>query len=223
MGVNVTAVIVAAGMGSRMGFDKVFYKLKGRETVLYSLSAMEENNKIDEIVLVVSEGNLEKAKELCKTRFSKLSKIIAGGRDRTQSVINGVSASSGKYVAIHDGARPLVSQNIITECIENVEKYDAVTVYLPVTDTIKSFKGEFIEKTLDRDTMVSVQTPQCFNRELYLECIEKAKDKSFTDDCALFEFCKIPVKLIRGEEKNIKLTRKTDIFIAEALLEEENL
>ena len=223
MNVNVTAVVVAAGTGSRMGFDKVFYKLKGKETVLYSLKAMEKNDKIDEIVLVVAECNLEKAGEICKDKFSKLSKIVAGGSSRTQSVINGVMSANGKYVAIHDGARPLVSQKVITECIENVEKYDAVTVCLPVTDTIKSFNGEFIEKTLDRDTMVSVQTPQCFNRELYLKCTEDSNGISFTDDCALFEACNIPIKLIRGEEKNIKLTRKTDILVAEALLEEENL
>ncbi len=223
MGVNVTAIIVAAGTGSRMGFDKIFYKLMGRETVLYSLNAMEKNEKVDEIVLVVSEQNLKKAQQLCKDSFSKLSKIVAGKDCRTQSVLNGVINSSGRYVVIHDGARPLISQRMITECIENVEKYDAVSVFLPVTDTIKSFDGDFIQGTFDRSAMVSVQTPQCFNRELYLSCAERLKGRSFTDDCALFELCNIPIKLIRGEESNIKLTKRTDILVAEALLKEEIL
>ena len=223
MDINASAIIVAAGSGERMGFDKVFYKLLGKEVILYSLEAMEKNPRIDEIILVVAESNLKKAEELCRGRFSKLYRIVEGGSSRTASVLNGINAARGKYIAIHDGARPLISQKIITNCIDDVEKYDAVTVSLPITDTIKSFKGEFTHKSLDRENMVSVQTPQCFNKEMYLSCVEKLKGKSFTDDCALFEKCGIPVKLIKGEEKNIKLTRRADIIMARALLEGEEI
>ena len=223
MGINASAIIVAAGSGQRMGFDKVFYKLLGKEVILYSLEAMEKNPKIDEIILVVAKSNLEKAEKLCSGKFPKLRRIVEGGSSRTESVLNGINASCGKYIAIHDGARPLISQKIITDCIESVEKYDAVTVSLPVTDTIKSFKDGFTDKSLNRDEMVSVQTPQCFNKEMYLSCVEKLGGRSFTDDCALFEECGIPVKLITGEERNLKLTRRADIIIAKALLEGEEI
>ena len=215
---KVSAIVVAAGSGTRMGFDKIFLKLCNKETILYSLEAFEANKLVDEIILVVSKDNLFRAKELCKNKFNKLKDIVAGGSCRTESVVNGIKASSGDFVAIHDGARPLISQNVITSCIKCVEKYKAVTVCLHVTDTIKHFSENVIESTIDRDSLISVQTPQCFEKNLYLKCLKDCSSSAFTDDCQLFEECKIPVHLVFGEETNIKLTKPSDIIIAEAFI-----
>ena len=214
MAQTVTAILVAAGASRRMGFDKLSYRLPGGLTVLQaSLRAFERHPRIKEIVLVAG-ANLEICRQLAET-CSKPCKAMSGGATRAESVRAGLAAATGDLVAIHDAARPFVSETVITAAIEAAEQSGAAAPAVPVKDTVKVADGSGrVVSTPDRSTLFAVQTPQCFRRELYhraLEVVTGEKADLVTDDCSLFELAGLPVVLTPGEYANLKITTKEDL------------
>lgn len=214
MAQTVTAILVAAGSSRRMGFDKLSHRLPGGLTVLQtSLQAFEKHPRVNDIVLVAG-ANLETCRELAAT-CSKPCTAVSGGATRAESVRAGLAAASGEIVAIHDAARPFVSESVITAAIEAAEKTGAAAPAVPVKDTIKIADADNrVCSTPDRSTLFAVQTPQCFRRELYhraLAAVTGEKADQVTDDCSLFELAGMPVVLTPGDYANLKITTKEDL------------
>lgn len=217
---KITAIILAAGSSSRMGTDKPTALLLGKPVLYYSLIAFEKSCA-DEIIVVGSENNIASLIAICKKcGITKPVRVITGGDSRDKSALIGVNNAKGDIVSIHDCARPLVTENIINESIISACEKGASIVAVPVKDTIKQIKGECIESTPDRSTLSAAQTPQSFNKELYLKAAEKTKGIPVTDDASVFEKAGIPVYITTGDYTNIKLTTPEDIIIAEAFLKE---
>ena len=221
-----SVIIVSGGKSSRMnGINKQFIELCGIPVIIRSIKAFDNIDEICEIIVVTSTENLDTMKKLISEyNFNKKIKITVGGETRQQSVFNGFKQVDDKseYVAIHDGARPLISRNIIEQLIENVKLYRATTVGVPVKDTIKVVQDGFIKNTPKRDTLFITQTPQVFEKKLYTESVEGAikSGLDFTDDCQLVENIGYKVFMTIGEYSNIKITTPDDIKLAENLLKE---
>ena len=219
-----TAVIVAAGSGQRMGgIDKIMTLLDNKPVIWYSLHAFQQNPSVQQIVLVTRQELLVELAEKCKQwGFDKVTSVVCGGEDRVASVMNGVIAASGKatHLAVHDGARPLVSQKIITETVAKSIKFGAAAPALPVKDTIKVENNGFAEKTPDRSHLRAVQTPQIFDADLLKAALKNAKDKNLTvtDDCSCVEAMGMRIYLTDGEERNLKITTPMDMDIAKMWL-----
>ncbi len=219
-----SAVIAASGNSTRMGMtiSKQLIELCGKPTIGHTLSAFENCDVIDEIIVVCREVDIDSIKAVAD-KFSKVKAVVTGGDTRAQSVKNGVSVASEKaqYFAIHDGARPLVTPYDIKRVVERAYITKAATLGTPVTDTIKVVdKDNIIADTPARDTLRAVQTPQVFERELYLRAIDNAvaNNLSVTDDCSMVESLGESVEIVLGSNENIKLTTQTDITFAEAIL-----
>lgn len=223
------AIVLAAGQGKRMNssIQKQFMMLKGHPLLYYSLKAFEESS-VDEVILVTGPSEIDYCKKeiIKKYGFSKVRSVTAGGRERYDSVYNGLCASDCGYVLIHDGARPLVTADIIERTISAVKEYDACTVGMPVKDTIKiSDDNDMVVRTPPRKNIWQIQTPQAFKYELIRSAHEKLRSGqieniSVTDDSMLVEeLMNHAVKLVEGSYSNIKVTTPEDIMIAEALLE----
>ncbi len=221
-----SVIIVSGGKSSRMnGINKQFVELCGIPVIIRSINAFDNIDEICEIIVVTNTDCLEAMKKLiAKYSFNKKIKITVGGQTRQQSVFNGFKLVDEKsdYVAIHDGARPLISRNVIEQLIENVKLYKATTVGVPVKDTIKVVQNGFIKNTPKRDTLYITQTPQIFKKSLYTESVEGAikSGLDFTDDCQLVENIGYKVFMTIGEYTNIKITTPDDIKLAENLLKE---
>lgn len=223
------AVIVAAGNSTRMGGirSKVLGPLCGRPTLWYSLSAFSNCGEIAEIAVVCRAEDMEQFQTVID-RFSAEHpsapdiSLASGGAARQDSVFCGVRALSGglEYIVIHDGARPMVSPDVIAAVCADAVEYGAATAAVPSKDTCK-LGGEFVEATPPREKLYAVQTPQAFRRDLYLYALEKAKQdgKTYTDDCQLIEAAGGRVRLSKGDYKNRKLTTPEDLLIAQTLLE----
>lgn len=220
------AIIVAAGSGTRMGSEipKQFLTVLGKPVLVYTLLKFNNNKYIDEIVVVTKEEYIPHCKDMIKTfDIDKVTAIVAGGSTRQQSVLNGINSVSddSDNVLIHDGARPLVSDETISKCAVALEKHTACAVGVPMKDTIKySDNGEFIDRTVDRSRLWQIQTPQCFDRQIAAEYHKRAAEEGFaaTDDCMLFEHYGEKIALVEGEYENIKITSPQDIFVMEGLL-----
>lgn len=213
-----SAVIVAAGMGKRMGagFNKAYLTLGGRTIIENTVRVFQNTQSIDEIVVVTDDT--EKCRELLRD-FGKVSAIVRGGETRQESVKNGLLAAKGDFVAIHDGARALVLEADIEKVVSEAQIYGAAALGVKCTDTLKfADKGGFIEKTVDRAFVYRIQTPQVFRREEITE-LHKACGGDFTDDCALFENAGKRVKITEGSYSNIKITTPEDLAVAEKILE----
>ena len=218
------AVIVAAGSASRMGgIDKVMASLGGEPMICRTVRAFQTAPVIREIVIVTRPDLIEPITALCKD-FDKVTAVTSGGSSRQESVEKGLAALSSKVklAAIQDGARPLISQEVIDRTVRAAHTYGAAAPGIPVKDTIKVAKGGIIASTPDRSTLQAVQTPQVFDIDLIRGALEKARqDKAeLTDDCSAVERLKMSVKLVEGEERNLKVTTPLDLKIAEMLLEE---
>ena len=219
-----TAIIVAAGDSTRMGtrISKQLIPLNGRPAIEYTLRAFQNCDMIDEIDIVTRPQDINDVAQIA-FRFKKVMGIISGGADRAESVRKGIRNTSKRttHFVIHDGARVLITPEEITRVLKVAYETGAATLGTPVTDTIK-VAGETrdIVATPDRSSLWAVQTPQVFERDLYLRAIENAEENliSATDDCKLVEALGVPVRIVPGEYTNIKLTTPTDIVIAEALL-----
>jgi len=218
------AVIVAAGNATRMGgIDKAMTELAGMPVIQRSVKAFQDCDAIREIVVVTREDLLVKVMGLCKN-YDKVTAVVVGGADRTESVSNGLNALSSKVklAAIHDGARPLVSFEVIDRTVRAANSYGAAAPAIPVKDTIKNTQGGLALSTPDRSALRAVQTPQVFDFDLLRGALKKAKDEklTITDDCSAVENLGFKIKLVEGDEKNIKITTPLDLKIAQLFLED---
>ena len=218
------AVIVAAGNASRMeGIDKVMAELGGEPMLARAVRTFQNCDAIREIVVVTRPDLLVQVMGLCKN-FDKVTAVIAGGKDRPESVTNGLNALSNrvKLAAIHDGARPLVTWQVIDRAVRAANTYGAAAPGIPVKDTVKVVTGGVVKSTPDRATLRAIQTPQVFDFDLLRGALKKAKDEgtAITDDCSAVENMGFSVKIVEGDERNIKVTTPMDLKIAELLLED---
>ena len=219
------AVIVAAGNASRMGgIDKVMAPLQGEPMLVRTVRTFQESDVIREIVIVTRKDLLAQVKALC-AGFDKVKTVVEGGADRTASVAAGLDALSRKVAlaAIHDGARPLISLEVIERTVRAANTYSAAAPAIPVKDTIKTVQGGIVTETPDRSKLQAVQTPQVFDLDLLLGALKNAEDKklSLTDDCSAVETMGMSVKIVEGDERNIKVTTPLDLKIAQMFLEED--
>ncbi len=219
------AVIVAAGSASRMGgIDKVMAQLGGEPMVVRSVRAFQECDAIKEIVVVTRPDLIVPIRDLCSA-FDKVKAVVAGGKDRPESVSLGLNALSDKVklAAIHDGARPLVSWQVIDRTVRAANTYGAAAPAVPVKDTIKVVQGGIVRETPERKHLYAVQTPQVFDFDLLRGALKKAADDKaeITDDCSAVERLGMSVKIVEGDERNIKITTPIDLTVAEAFLEEK--
>lgn len=207
---TVTAIIVAAGTSSRMGFDKLAWIINGESVLQKSVKAFDTHELVDDIIIVCKENdtNAKRAAALCTKPVS----LVNGGAQRCNSVENGVMAAKGDIVAIHDGARPFVSAKIITAAIEKAAQCGAAAPAVSIKDTVKTAKNGEVLNTLPRDSLFSVQTPQVFLKSLYLSALKSvALTNDITDDCMLLERLGRKVCLVQGEYENYKITTKDDL------------
>lgn len=192
--------------------------------ILRTVRAFEDCEAVKEIVIVTREDLMGPIAELC-SGFTKIRSVVQGGSSRQESVKLGLLALSKevRLAAVHDGARPLVSGELIDKVIRAAHSYGAAAPAIPVKDTIKVFEGGFIAATPDRSTLRAVQTPQVMDRDLLLGALEKAEQEgiALTDDCSAVEHIGMRVRLVEGEERNLKVTTPLDLKIAELLLEEK--
>lgn len=218
------AVIVAAGSASRMGgIDKVMAKIGGEPMIVRTVRAFQNCAAIKEIVVVTRPDLMQSIMGLCRD-FSKVTAVVAGGKDRQESVENGLNALSSKVklAAIQDGARPFVTDAVIDRTVRAAGSYGAAAPAIPVKDTIKTVQGGVVMSTPDRSTLQAVQTPQVFDYDVLRGALKKARleKAAITDDCSAVERMGFSVKIVEGDERNIKITTPMDLKIAEILLEE---
>ena len=219
------AVIVAAGSASRMGgIDKVMAPLRGEPVILRTVRAFQETDAIREIVIVTREDLIMPVSDLC-AGLDKVKAVVVGGGSRQESVWLGLNALSKgiELAAIQDGARPLVTPVLIDRTVRAAHSYGAAAPAIPVKDTIKVEKSGLIESTPDRSTLRAVQTPQVFDFDLLRGALQKARNDGaeVTDDCSAVERLGMKIRLVEGEERNLKVTTPLDLKIAELLLEEK--
>lgn len=219
------AVIVAAGSASRMGgIDKVMAPLGGEPVILRTVRAFQETDAIREIVIVTREDLIMPVSDLC-VGLDKVKAVVVGGGSRQESVWLGLNALSKgmELAAIQDGARPLVTPALIDRTVRAAHSYGAAAPAIPVKDTIKVEKSGLIESTPDRSTLRAVQTPQVFDFDLLRGALQKARNDGaeVTDDCSAVERLGMKIRLVEGEERNLKVTTPLDLKIAELLLEEK--
>lgn len=217
---KISAIIAAGGSSQRMGFDKLTAELCGLPVLLHTIIAFERCDEIYEIIVVTREENIPILHAATKHEgYQKLRCIVKGGPTRQQSVYAGVCACSpgSEFICIHDGARPLVTQKVILSAIDAAIKNGASTAAVPVKDTIKQNVGGFVSKTLPREDLMQVQTPQVFKKELYIQAFSQSETE-YSDDCQLIESIGAPIAFSEGDYQNIKLTTEDDFIIAEAFL-----
>ena len=218
-------VIVAAGTASRMGgIDKVMAPVKGEPMIVRTARTFQNCEAVSEIVIVTRDDLIIPITGLCQD-MPKVKMVIRGGNSRQESVALGLNALSSrvKLAAIHDGARPLVTWQVIDRTIRAANSYGAAAPAIPVKDTIKVVEGRIVKNTPDRSTLYAVQTPQVFDLDLLRGALQKAQadGAAVTDDCSAVERMGMSVKIVEGDERNIKVTTPMDLKIAEMLLEEE--
>lgn len=229
---KITAIVLAAGSGSRMKSKtkKQFMEIKGKPVIWYSLFEFEKS-RVDEIILVTGKEDINYCKKeiVEKYNLKKIKNVVAGGSERYESVYNGLKEVTGNIVLIHDGARPLINNEIIERSIEGTIKSDACVVGVPVKDTIKRANKEgYIIDTPNRSELWITQTPQSFKTDLVKMAYKKMKEElekgnttlNITDDAMVVEeFTTNQVRFVQGDYKNIKVTTPEDIDIAELFIE----
>ncbi len=229
---KITAIVLAAGSGSRMKSKtkKQFMEIKGKPVIWYSLFEFEKS-RVDEIILVTGKEDIDYCKKeiVEKYNLKKIKNVVAGGSERYESVYNGLKEVTGNIVLIHDGARPLINNEIIERSIEGAIKSDACVVGVPVKDTIKRANKEgYIIDTPNRSELWITQTPQSFKTDLVKMAYKKMKEElekgnttlNITDDAMVVEeFTTNQVRFVQGDYKNIKVTTPEDIDIAELFIE----
>lgn len=222
-----SAIILCAGSSTRFSSNnenKQLAEINGIPVIIRTIRAFEKTDSVGEIVLVTRKEDVNNYKSLvCENGFKKVKCIVVGGDTRQSSALRGFKhiSEKAKLVAIHDGARCLVTPEMITNVIKSADEYKAATAASKVVDTIKyADKNGFILKTIDRDFVWNVQTPQVFETKLYRSCAYNAKENGIeaTDDCMLVEAAGFKVKLVNTGKDNIKITVKDDINLAEHIL-----
>ena len=219
-----SAVVVAAGLSQRMsGQNKLFALLHDKPILAYTLDVIDKCESINEIILVTKASDISNAMELCNDfGIQKVSKIICGGDTRTESAWLGVNATSfkAKLIAIHDGARPFVTQDIIDSTIAAANTYNAAAPAFKLSSTIKKAEKNIVIETVDRENLYEIQTPQVFDADIIKCALKNAMEKNLqiTDDCMALEALGLTVRLTEGSKENIKLTTPDDLSFAEAIL-----
>ena len=218
-----TAVVVAAGSSQRMGQDKMFLPVAGIPVLARTLMQFQRCGEIDEILVVTREEKIVEVADLCKQYgIDKATKFLLGVKERSESSAAGVfqAAESSGYIAIADGARPLVTPELIAQTVQAARKYRAAAPAVPVKDTIKVVENGIVTDTPDRATLRAVQTPQVFEADLIKGALTNAIEKKLplTDDCSAVEAMGFPVHLIEGSYENLKITTREDLALAEAFL-----
>ncbi|HET6420743.1 MAG TPA: 2-C-methyl-D-erythritol 4-phosphate cytidylyltransferase [Geobacteraceae bacterium] len=227
---RVAALIPAAGMGKRMaaGINKQYLKLGGQPILAHTLTVFEKAAFVDDVYVIVPEDEIPYCREnvIENHGFSKVRRLVAGGRERQQSVYNGLKAVAGlepdDIVIIHDGVRPFVPVETIRRSIEIARLYDGALVAVPVKDTVKITSEDFVVDTPGRENIWLAQTPQTFRYRIILDAHEKADTDGFlgTDDSSLVERMGKKVRIVIGDYRNIKITTPEDMLLAEAFLNE---
>ena len=223
---KITALIAAGGSGSRMGANvpKQFINIKNKPILIHTITVFDLCPDIDDIVIISREDDIDYIKELTqKYNIKKVSDIVTGGETRQKSIINGLNKVTGDIVLIHDGARPFVTHTQIKTLIDEIKVFSAVSLGIPVTDTLKLSKDSTIVKTVDRENLYGIQTPQGFKTDLIKKAHKYALENSLsvTDDCSVCEAMGIDVKIVTGSPLNIKITTPDDLILAEGILNME--
>lgn len=221
-----SAVIVAAGSSERMGSDKMALMLGDKPVLARTLKVFQDSPLVDEIIVVSKMDKLQDTADLCKEYgIEKISRVVAGGKTRTESALVGVSEVNPKarLIAIHDGARPLVTQDLILRTVYAASEHMAAAPAVSSVDTLKAVDSEgFIIGTVDRETTLRIQTPQVFRAEIIKGALTKAVEKGLvlTDDCAAAEMMGVRTKTVLGDDDNIKITTPKDMLFAAEILKE---
>jgi 2-C-methyl-D-erythritol 4-phosphate cytidylyltransferase len=222
-----TAIIVAAGSGSRFNSEtpKQFLDMSGRPVIVHTLERFERTEAVDEIILVLSSDRLDwfRRGEWMQT-FSKLRNVVAGGDTRAASVWQGLSAVNPEtaVVAVHDGARPLVTSEEVSRTIGRAAETGAACLVTGLVDTIKHVEGDHVSGTLDRKRLRRALTPQAFRYEVLMRAYRDASfSEDATDECYLVEKTGVPVSIVEGSPRNIKITHPEDLALAEMYLRQE--
>lgn len=218
------AVIVAAGSAFRMGgIDKVMAALGGEPMIARTVRAFQQCGAIADIVIVTRPDLIRPISALC-AQMDKVRMVVAGGQSRQESVALGLNAlpKGVELAAVHDGARPLITDAVIDRTVRAANSYGAAAPAVPVKDTIKVVRGGLVTDTPDRASLQAVQTPQVFDFDLLRGALKKAAEDAaaVTDDCSAVERLGMAVKIVEGDERNLKVTTPMDLKIAEMLLEE---
>lgn len=219
-----SAIIVAAGSGARMnGINKLFVQIDGEPVLVHALRAFEINPGVDEIIIVARPGEIADISMLVKDfDISKVTKIIRGGEKRQDSVYIGLMevSKNSQLAAIHDGARPLVTQEVIDDAIRTAAHFNAAAPGVPLKDTVKVVKSGEVANTPDRTSLYAIQTPQVFKTDIIKAALTDAirSKAEITDDCMAVERLGLAVKITCGDYENIKITTPSDIFAADAIL-----
>ena len=221
-----SAVVLAAGNSQRMGKDKILMPIGGAPVIAHTLKALQSSDRIDEIVIVTKYESIQEIADICNEHgISKASRVIRGGKTRLESALIGVSNVSEKatLIAIHDGARPFVTEKLIDRVVHAAKTHSAAAPAVTASDTVRLLNSKgAVTATPDRDLVALVQTPQVFLAELIKAALTRATDKRFrvTDDCSAVEAMGYKVTIVAGEADNIKLTTTRDIYAAEGILAE---
>ncbi len=224
-----TAIIVAAGTGSRFAASKPkqFVEILGKPVIIHTLERFEACPAVDEIVLVLSVDGCREFANLGHHGVTKLRSVSTGGKTRAESVRNGlnkVNAATANVVAVHDGARPLVTIDEITRTIEKAAETGAACLVAEVTDTIKEIDGEFISGTIDRTHLRRALTPQAFKYNILLRAFDGSDlNEAITDECYLVEKLGVKIAIVEGSSRNNKITRLEDLVVARSILESDAL
>ena len=218
-------VVVAAGSATRMeGIDKMLAPMGELPVLVHTLYVFQDSPFVQEVVIATREDLLVEVSNLCReNRLDKVTKVVVGGATRTESACKGIreTRKDADLIGIHDGARPLVSQTIVRNTIEQARKTGAAAPGVPVTNTVKRIEGDLVMETVDRSCLREVQTPQVFEAGLIRAAMEKAAEEGveLTDDCAAVERLGMKVVLVPGSRQNIKITTPLDLILGEAILE----
>jgi 2-C-methyl-D-erythritol 4-phosphate cytidylyltransferase len=219
---RVSVIVVAAGEGKRFGFSKQFALLKGKSVLDWSLEAFESHKDVSEVILVLKDDS--KNTDYIE-RFRKIASIAKGGEKRQDSVLSGfheIDPEKARIVLVHDGVRPLVSKELIDRVIEAAQEKKAVVPAVPLKDTVKLVDEQVVTRTLDRDKLFLIQTPQGFLYSTLKAAMDESRKDDFygTDEASLVERIGKKVTVVPGDPKNIKITTPEDMKIAEAFLED---
>ncbi len=223
-----TAVVLAAGNSQRMGRDKILMPLGGMPVIAHTLRALQASDCINEIIVVTRYESLQEVADICHNYgITKTSKVVLGGKTRTESSLMGVSNADerAKYIAIHDGARPFLSGKLIERVVHSAQQHDAAAPAVAPTDTVRVLNSKgVVTETPARDLVALMQTPQVFMTEMIKAALTRAQDKGvrITDDCSAVEAMGYKVTIVAGEQDNIKLTTARDMYIAEGILAERS-
>ena len=223
---KVSAIILAAGSGSRFGEKKQFKELNGKPIWFYSLNTFIQSESVDELILVIPNDSLETLKQ--SQVFTSLNKtnnikLVSGGESRKDSVFNGLKVvkKENDIVCIHDAARQFIKASYIKHSVEACSEFDGAIIAIPSVDTVKKVDKQIIKNTIDRESLWMAQTPQTFKKDKLLYAIKNSSHLNITDESMLMEESNFKIKLIEGDQSNFKITNEIDWELAKVMAEVE--